>query len=353
MDSQASNSRVESDTGPSPAELSLGVIGKRLLLALAAMAVLAVPAVIVGLAWNSAGTSVVVLGSILALATTATAGYRAGVSAVVALLLLAPLALVAGLLPIAGACLMAVMCLMSGATALWGLHVAFRMVPLYVAFLMLSSPVLNGVAAEPLSSTYVLSVTAMLAIGALWVLLLARPLVKKLPKRELSHNPLAATVAYTAATTVLCSVSTLVVLMFDTGHAGAWLILTLLIVMQVAPAATLDKTKQRLGGTVLGAVLAAGISLVATTTAGLAAWAFVMMVAAMTVFTGPRYWLYVTFLTPAVILLSSTPEDLLRLDAQRVGYTAIGAALAMAASGGVFWYQRKRAADQPSLIAAE
>ena len=92
MDSQASNSRVESETDRSTTELSLGVIGKRLLLAFAAMAVLAVPAVIVGMAWNPAGTSVVILGSILALATTATAGYRAGVSAVVALLLLTPLA---------------------------------------------------------------------------------------------------------------------------------------------------------------------------------------------------------------------------------------------------------------------
>lgn len=353
MDSQASNSRVESETDRSTAELSLGVIGKRLLLAFAAMAVLAVPAVIVGMAWNPAGTSVVILGSILALATTATAGYRAGVSAVVALLLLTPLALVAGLLPIAGACLMAVMCLMSGATALWGLHVAFRMVPLYIAFLMLSPPVFNGVAAEPLSSAYVLSASVMLAIGALWVLLLARPFLSRLPRRELTHNPLSATVVYTTATTVLCSVSTFIVLMIDAGHAGAWLIMTLLIVMQVAPTATLDKTGQRLGGTVLGAVLAAGISFVATTTAGLAAWALVMMVAAMTVFTGPRYWLYVTFLTPAVILLSSSPGDVLRLDAQRLGYTAIGAVLAAATSGGVFWYQRKRAADQPSPSVAE
>jgi hypothetical protein len=332
--------------------LSLGVIGKRLVLALVAMAVLAVPAVVVGVAWNSAGTSVVILGSILALATTATAGYRAGVSAAVALVLLAPLALVAGLLPIAGACLMAVMCLMSGATALWGLHVAFRMVPLYIAFLMLSPPVFNGVAAEPLSTTYVLSATTMLILGCGWSLLLARPFLAKLPKRELTHNPLSATVAYTTATTVLCSVSTLIVLMLETGHAGAWLIMTLLIVMQVAPTATLEKTGQRLGGTVLGAALAAGISMVATTTAALAMWAFAMMVAAMTVFTGPRYWLYVTFLTPAVILLSSTPGNVLRLDAQRLGYTALGALLAVAASGGVFWYQRKRAAAPPPTVAA-
>lgn len=353
MGSQASESPTDSHTERPHEESSLGVIGKRLLLALVAMLVLAVPAVGVGWLWNPAGASVVILGSILALSTTATASYRAGVSAVVALLLLTPLALLAGMVPVAGACLMAVMCLLSGATALWGLHVAFRLVPLYIAFLMLSPPVLNGVAAEPLSSPYVLSVTAMLAIGCLWVLVLARPFMKKLPKRELTHNPLSATVTYTTATTVLCSLSTLVVLMLDAGHSGAWLILTLLIVMQVAPAATLDKTAQRLGGTVLGAVLAAGISFVATTAAGLAAWAIVMLVAAMTVFTGPKYWLYVTFLTPAVILLSATPGDVLRLDAQRVGYTAIGALLAAATSGGVFWYQRKRAQDPPPAVAAE
>jgi uncharacterized membrane protein YccC len=102
--------------------------------------------------------------------------------------------------------------------------------------------------------------------------------------------------------------------------------------MQVAPENTLNKTRQRLIGTVLGACIAALLAQVATTSAQMNVLALVTLTLMALVVSGPRYWLYVTFLTPTVILLTSTPSDVLTLDVLRVLYTAIGAGLATLAS---------------------
>ena len=47
------------------------------------------------------------------------------------------------------------------------------------------------------------------------------------------------------------------------------------------------------------------------------------------------YWIFVTFLTPAIILLRSSGSDELDLDAQRVILTLIGTAVALAFAVGV------------------
>jgi uncharacterized membrane protein YccC len=119
--------------------------------------------------------------------------------------------------------------------------------------------------------------------------------------------------------------------------------------MQVAPEATLQKTRQRLIGTVLGAGVAALLAELTTTPAGLNALALVTLTMTAMVSSGPRYWLYVMFLTPTVILLTSAPADVLILDVQRVAYTAVGAVLAVGASVLVEWLERR---TSPSVISA-
>lgn len=70
------------------------------------------------------------------------------------------------------------------------------------------------------------------------------------------------------------------------------------------------------------------------------------MLASIIVSLGPRYWLYVTFLTPAVILLTAEPGGVMLVDAERVGYTIIGGALAVLAALALVWSGKSQAAAQ-------
>jgi len=64
---------------------------------------------------------------------------------------------------------------------------------------------------------------------------------------------------------------------------------------------------------------------------------------------GPHYWLYMAFITPAVVLFSSTSvADVDTTDAKRLTLTLIGAALVLLASGiTLLWarYQQGRGGD--------
>lgn len=325
-----------------PALPGWGSIVRAIPTALLLMLILVVPAFLLGWFSNPASFGVVYLGSMVAWLVMISAGLRAALAASVALLLLTPLALLASQAPIAGACLMAIACLASGLTSVWGLNLGFRIVPLYLAFLILSPPALAPGPVPVDSQPYIYTIMFMLGFGAGWVLLCGRVGGSWLPQPHLISASVQQALGYTALMAFLCSVSTFVVMTAHAGHAGAWLILTLLIVLQVAPEDTWSRTKSRVIGTVVGAVIAAGVGFVATSATALAIWGSLFVLISIIVSLGPRYWLYVTFLTPAVILLTAQPGGVMLVDAERVGYTIIGSALAVLAALVLVWTRAVR-----------
>ena len=250
---------------------------------------------------------------------------------------LTPVAIVSGAVPVAGAGLMAIMCLGVGLSAARGLHRGLLLIPMYMAFMIIAPPAWSGhTAVDRTSTSYLLWNMLFLGGGALWAALVFPPLLRKqkLPPRP---DPWTRddTVVYTTTITVLCTASTLGVLIWRPGSNGAWLVLTVLAVTQFGADTHLKRTLGRVTGTLAGVVIAAIVASVTGSEAVLLAVGLVLLVISGVIMLGPHsYVLYSIFITPTVVLFTSTSiADVPTTDAQRLGFTLIGAALILLASG--------------------
>ena len=107
---------------------------------------------------------------------------------------------------------------------------------------------MDGGDADRASTSYLLWNMLFLGGGGLWAMLVFPPLLRKM-KMSLPPRPKpwagADTLAYTITITVLCTASTLGVLIWWPGSDGAWLVLTVLAL--TGSAATLPSS-ERLNG---------------------------------------------------------------------------------------------------------
>jgi hypothetical protein len=258
------------------------------------------------------------------------AGQKLAFTAALLITLLGPVAVVAGLVPTAGAALMALACIGVGITAGWGVHKGMSMILLGLSYLLVDPPTVGATTAERLDSGYIAAVLLALTIGAFWPAVIVPFLLRtrSLPKRP--RNTRADTMEYTAVITVTCALATWGVLTWAPASNASWLLMTLIVVVQVGPQATMSRTLQRVGGTVLGGAVAAGLVAVMPTGPGLVIAGLLALTLAVFTATGPRYWLYSFFLTPAIVLLSGA-DDPTAVDSARVGYTVLGGAMALIA----------------------
>ncbi len=116
-----------------------------------------------------------------------------------------------------------------------------------------------------------------------------------------------------------------------TGQYHHWLIITLILTMQPFYALTWQRALERIGGTVLGGVLAAFIALVCTSPLAIAGALFPLAVLAFTV-RSVNYGAFIALLTPLVVLLTEFSQPgtgELYIAALRALYTLAGGALAV------------------------
>ena len=154
---------------------------------------------------------------------------------------------------------------------------------------------------------YLLALTGLMVGGALWMTVIISVFARHRSIPELQPAARTDAIEYTILITVLVTVSTFIVLLLKPSSEGAWLILTLIAVTQLGPMVTVRRTVLRIVGTVIGTGVAAGIGIVVTSPAAQQLIAVVAITAAM-YFRSSAYWLYVSFLTPAVVLLSSSGD---------------------------------------------
>ena len=314
------------------------MLARRTVVAVAAIVILSVPfAVFAVISGQAAASSFAVLGGAAALTNLMIGGRAIAYLSVGLLTALTPVAIVSGAVPVAGAGLMAIMCFGVGVSAALGLHRGLLLIPMFLAFMIIAPPPWSGhTAVDRTSTSYLLWNMLFLGGGALWAALVFPPLLRKqkLPPRP---EPWTRddTVVYTTTITVLCTASTLGVLIWRPGSNGAWLVLTVLAVTQFGADTHLKRTLGRIAGTVAGAVIAAIVASVSSSEAELVAIGLVLLVITAVIMLGPHpYVLYSIFLTPTVVLFTSTSiADVTTTDAQRVGFTLIGAALILLASG--------------------
>jgi uncharacterized membrane protein YccC len=210
---------------------------------------------------------------------------------------------------------------------------------------MIAPPAWGSAPVDRDTTTYLLWNMLIWGADGLWAVLVYPPLLRKRMKpihRE-PHSR-ADTIAYTLVITVLCALSALAVLTWWPGSHGAWLIVTLLVITEVGHVDTLKHTAGRVSGTVIGTILAAVLASFITNETTLIIAGLVLLAIALVIRLGPRYWLYMAFMTPAVVLFSSSSVATVDItDAQRLGFTLAGAALVLLASGfTVLWARHQQ-----------
>ena len=344
----------ESPEGASP-RLSQ-VLARRTVVAVAAIVILSVPfAVFAAISGQGAASSFAALGGATALTNLIYGGRPIAYLSAGLLTALTPVAIVSGAVPVAGAGLMAIMCFGVGLSAAVGLHRGLLLIPMFLAFMIIAPPPWSGhTAVDRTSTSYLLWNMLFLGGGALWAALVFPPLLRKqkLPPRP---EPWTRddTVVYTTTITVLCTASTLGVLIWRPGSNGAWLVLTLLAVTQFGADAHLKRTLGRVAGTIAGVVIAAIVASVSGSETVLVAIGLVLLVITAVIMLGPHsYVLYSIFITPTVVLFTSASiADVPATDAQRLGFTLIAAALILLASAITLGWSHYQQAHSPPAAA--
>lgn len=133
-------------------------------------------------------------------------------------------------------------------------------------------------------------------------------------------------------------------------HRGYWVTLTVLVVLQPQAGATLIRAVQRVVGTVLGGVLAAGIAWAVHDTRGILVVVFAL--ATISVALLPvNYAAFSVFLTPTFVLLAEASAGDWHLAHLRILNTLLGGALALAGTR-LLWPSSGRARVEEELATA-
>jgi hypothetical protein len=328
---------AESPEGASPRRSR--VLARRTVVAVAVIVIMSVPfAVFAVISGQVPASSWAVLAGAAALSNLADGGRAIGYLTVGLLTALIPVAIVSGAVPVAGAALMAIMCFGVGLSAARGLNRGTLLIPMYLAFFIIAPPPWSGHMVDRTTTSYLLWNMLFWGGGGLWAMLVFPPLLRKM-KMKMPPRPKpwarADTLVYTITITVLCTASTLGVLIWWPGSNGAWLVVTVLAVTQLGGDATVKRTLQRVPGTIVGVVIAAIVASVSGSEAVLLGLGLVLGVILVVIALGPHsYFLWSVFVTPTVVLFTATSiADVHKTDAQRLVFTLIGCALILLASG--------------------
>ncbi len=369
------------------------IILRRTVVAIALTLLLLVPSLLLMLATGQPSASYAALGTLTGAVAVLAGGVRVGVLTSVTLALLAPLAIMSGLSPITGAALMALMTLVVGRMSLFGLHRAVMLVPVMLAWPMLSpvpwvprgaldkinalmsqrgttlaqaidaAHASGGSSPTPASSaaqkaignllmeqrydtTYLTWVVAFMFIGSIIPVILLPIVARKanLPKPELTTHTRAEAMAYTVTISVLTAVATYYFLNHPKMTAGSFLIATILVLTQVGNDIKWKLTIERVVGTLLGLVLMILVLKVAGGTTyveflglpvplGLWVIGIVFGVLAVIAKFSPRQWIYFILIVPTTACLNafSSPQAS-DLGKQRLVDNLVGAALVILAA---------------------
>lgn len=296
---------------------------------------LSVPALIAQQVWLPGSAGVFVLGSMPSSIAVVLIGSKRALQIAVAAAVGGALA--AGFTGNAwvGALIIAALAGFGGYSARYGNESPILLVPVVIAFIVISPPDLadrNGVTLTGV--TYAAVVGVSLLIGGVWVALLGMVLTRHMERAKDEPVEKSVAIGYGVALAASTGLATFVAANYFPGSTGAWAVLTILLVMKPRPTDMWRTARHRIGGTFAGAALAAalviGLDTLDIASNSWSGWmGAVFLVLALSVLRVRPYWQFVMFLTPAIILLKSSGDDTLDLDAQRVVLTIVGTITAL------------------------
>lgn len=371
-----------------PPERSLGaVLLRRTLIALVLVGLMLAPSVVLFVITRQPAATYASIGALIGIVAAAAGGVGIGVRVAVVASLLAPLAIVSGLSPVTGAALMAIMTLVIGRLALFGLHRAVVLVPIMVAWPMLtpipwipsgledavrahmtssgltvteavakaqagtatststtSSKLAEALIHQRMDSTYLAWVAAFFFIGAIVAVGVMRFAVRRVTLPAPEPHARSEVMPYTVTITVLAAGATYYCLDHPKLVAGSFLIATILVLTQVGNDFRWKLTVQRLLGTLGGVLLLTAINGVmgpASYTVVLGVpmpvtiyvVGIVLGVLAVIAKFSPRQWIYYALIAPAAAMLNAfTTAQVTEFGDQRLVDNVVGAALVLTAA---------------------
>jgi hypothetical protein len=226
--------------------------------------------------------------------------------------------------PLLGALLFAGIGVVIGMSTRWHLQSIVGTIGIGIGFLIVVPPTLPWFPPPTaFDAGYSLAVAGILAGTGVWTVLAYGYLTRKMPSRPREPIPERTIYYFTIALAVALFVGTYIVLRWYPGGTGAWLIMTILIVLQPDWDTLRTKTLHRIFGTLLGVAIAAILVLVIPPNLH-ALVGLPLILGALAYKQGGVYWRYTTVLTPGVVLLVTQGLDqskALTTDATRLAFT--------------------------------
>ena len=231
-----------------------------------------------------------------------------------------------------------------GLTAKRGQQSPGIMMTITLGFLIVSPAVLSwrSTGEQITGNMLVVVVFAFILGGGLWASAIGFVVRKRIPAGALPVTlDSQVVIPYALSLFVATGLAAFGALTFGTDGLGAWIILTVVLVVQPDTASMRAMVTSRVLGTLAGGVIAvAALSVLQSMNlehdfAQLLV-ALILIGLAMSYFQSGPYWKYVIFLTPGVILMDSNRvSDQILVAELRVGFTLLGAVIAVLVAVGV------------------
>lgn len=389
MDSEGSQMSTATPASTPPSFGRIAV--RRVLITIFLLLLMLIPMVALLIITRQPATTYAAMASIIGIFAVVAGSTRLGVIVVVVTALLAPLAILAGLTPFTGAALMAIMTAVVGRMSIFGLHRAVMLVPIFLAWLIISpvpwlplhaldrinelmakhgttlADVLDRMHPHAQTATtpgpmkriighvlmeqrfdqhYLIWIAVTFLVGGLFPVVILPFVLRRfpLPKAPPTTHTRHEAVPYTITITVLTAVATYWCLDHPKMTAGAFMIATILVLAQVGGEIKWRLTIERVIGTLVGA---GAFFLVVQAIGGtsytevlgmpfpLNMYGIGLLFGALAILAkfSPRLWIYYVLIVPAAAALNAfSSTQAVNFGEQRVIDNVVGAALVIAAA---------------------
>jgi len=300
--------------------------------------VLAIP-LIPALAFSAFGfggaIEVWMLGALTGIISTLSSSVRTALFAVAALSVAAGLGVVNDGNPWGSMLIMGTVAGLSGLESSRGLQSAVSMVPIGAAF-MVTQPPLVMVASPTVSNAIV--VALLVACSGAWGMLVTATVMRTIHFPAVDPTPARHARILAILLAIVVGVAAWFVADLNLGHGGAWLLMTIIIVIRPGIRITFVTGVQRALGTVIGFIIVIAVSAVVNRPITMLVLGAIFMGTSFVIRLNPRYayWQFILVATPGVVLLvgaGGAEGSLLDVAVSRLGYTLIGSALGLLAMG--------------------
>lgn len=217
-----------------------------------------------------------------------------------------------------------------GYAASRGIRRVVLQLPILVPYFMANAPKLFSNEEPRVDLLYLLAVAVIVILAGLWTVFVATRVggERKLVVQEVSDRR--AAIVYGALLGLVSATVVVLFLTFLPNSHWVWVTLTLYVLSN--PNAPMDWRRmwERVGGTLAGFAIVTILVLVGVPDSILLMLGVVMLWAMLYFFvTKKPYWQYIMFLSMSVVLVNSVGMSTVLLDMERIGFTFVGAALAI------------------------